>query len=142
MAILMPKKVKHRKWHKGRGRFKGGVETRATEINFGSFGLKSLGEKWITARQLEAARRYILRYMKKGGKLWIRIFPDKPVTFKGSEVGMGGGKGGVDHYVYPIKPGRMIFEIDGLKEDIAKEALEGAGTKLPIKTRFVKKDNV
>ena len=139
MGILMPKKVKHRKWHRGVSR---GIENRATEINFGSFGLKSLDTKWLTARQLEAARRYIIRYLKKGGKLWIRVFPDKPVTFKGSEVGMGGGKGGVDHYVHPIRPGRMIFELDGLKEDVAKEALEGAGNKLPVKTKFVKKDNI
>ena len=139
MPILMPKKVKHRKWHKGRGRFRSGVETRATELNFGSFGLKSLGTKWLTARQLESARRHIIRYLKKGGKLWIRVFPDKPVTFKGAEVGMGGGKGGVDHYVYPIKPGRVIFELDGLKEEIAKEALEVAANKLPIKTKFIKK---
>ena len=135
----MPKKVKHRKWHKGRSN---GVESRATEINFGSFGLKSLGTKWLTARQLEASRRYIIRYLKKGGKLWMRVFPDKPVTAKGAEVGMGSGKGNVDHYVYPIKPGRMIFELDGLKEEIAKEALEGAARKLPIKTKFVKKDNI
>jgi len=139
MAILMPKKVKHRKWHKNPSK---GIENRATEINFGSFGLKALDTKWITARQLEAARRYIIRYFKKGGKLWVRIFPDKPVTFKGAEVGMGGGKGGVDHYVYPIRPGRMIFELDGLKEEIAREALEGAGVKLPIKTKFVKKGNI
>lgn len=138
----MPKKVKHRKWHKGRSRNKVSVETRATELNFGSFGLKSLDTKWLTARQLESARRHIIRYLKKGGKLWIRVFPDKPVTFKGSEVGMGGGKGGVDHYVYPIKPGRIIFELDGLKEDVSKEALEGAGRKLPIKTKFVKKENI
>ena len=141
MAIMMPKKVKHRKWHKGRGRFRASVETRATELNFGSFGLKSLGAKWLTARQIESARRHIIRYLKKGGKLWIRVFPDKPVTFKGAEVGMGGGKGGVDHYVYPIKPGRVIFELDGIKEEIAKEALEGAGNKLPIKTKFIKKVN-
>ncbi len=134
----MPKKVKHRKWHKGRGRTRG-VETRATEINFGSFGLKALDTKWITARQLEAARRNIIRYLKKGGKLWIRVFPDKPVTFKGSEVGMGGGKGGVDHYVCPMKPGRIIFELDGVKEETAREAFEGAAAKLPIKTKFVKK---
>ncbi len=140
MSILMPKKVKHRKWHKGRGRNRSAIETRATELNFGSFGLKGMGTKWLTARQLEAARRHIIRYLKKGGKLWIRVFPDKPVTFKGSEVGMGGGKGGVDHYVYPIKPGRIIFELDGIKEDMAKEALEGAGNKLPIKTKFVKKE--
>jgi len=141
MSILMPKKVKHRKWHKGRGRLKG-VETRATEINFGSFGLKALETKWITARQLESARRYIIRYMKKGGKLWLRVFPDKPVTTKGGEVGMGSGKGAVDHYVFPVKPGRMIFEIDGLSEAISKEALEGAGQKLPIKTKFIKKDTI
>ncbi|MDP3883162.1 MAG: 50S ribosomal protein L16 [Candidatus Staskawiczbacteria bacterium] len=140
--MLMPKKVKHRKWHKGKGRSRGSVETRATTVNFGSFGLKSMETKWITARQLEASRRYIIRYLKKGGKLWIRIFPDKPVTFKGAEVGMGGGKGAVDHYVYAIKPGRMIFELDGLTESISKEALEGAGRKLPIKTKFVKKDNI
>ncbi len=135
----MPKKVKHRKWHRGCSK---GIETRATELNFGSFGLKSLGTKWITARQLEAARRHIIRYLKKGGKLWIRVFPDKPVTFKGAEVGMGGGKGGVDHYVYPIKPGRIIFELDGVKEEIAREAFSGAANKLPIKTKFIKKENV
>ena len=134
--MLMPKKVKHRKWHKGVTK---GIETRATEINFGSFALKALGTKWITARQLEAARRVIIRYLKKGGKLWIRIFPDKPVTFKGNEVPMGGGKGGVDHYVYPIKPGRIIFELDGVKEEIAREAFKIAGNKLPIRTKFLKK---
>ena len=136
MSILMPKKVKHRKWHKGSSR---GVETRATEICFGSYGLKSLGTKWITARQIEAGRRYIIRYLKKGGKLWIRIFPDKPVTFKGAEIGMGKGKGAVDHYVYPIKPGRIIFELDGIKEEQARAAFRGAGIKLPIKTKFIKK---
>ena len=135
----MPKKVKHRKWHKGVSK---GVENRATEVNFGSFGLKALDTQWITARQIEAARRYIIRYLKKGGKLWVRVFPDKPVTFKGAEVGMGGGKGGVDHYVYAIRPGRMVFELDGLSEAISREALEGAGRKLPIKTKFVKKDNI
>ncbi|MEK7080205.1 MAG: 50S ribosomal protein L16 [Patescibacteria group bacterium] len=135
--MLMPKKVKHRKWHRGVSK---GIETRATELNFGSFGLKSLGTKWITARQLEASRRHIIRYLKKGGKLWIRVFPDKPVTFKGAEVGMGGGKGGVDHYVYPIRPGRIIFELDGIKEELAKEALEGAAAKLPVKTKFIKRE--
>jgi len=141
MALLMPKKVKYRKWQKGRRR-EGAIESRATEINFGSFGLKALEQKWITARQIEAARRHILRYLKKGGKLWIRIFPDKPVTFKGNEVGMGGGKGSVDHYVFPIRPGRIIFELDGIDEDKAREALEGAGSKLPVKTKFVKKEEV
>ncbi len=138
MTLLMPKKVKHRKWHKGKTK---GVETRATNLNFGSFGLKAMGTKWITARQIESARRHIIRYMKKGGKLWIRIFPDKPVTSKGEEVPLGGGKGAVHHYVYPIRPGRIIFEIDGLKEEVAREALEGASIKLPIKTKFIKRDN-
>lgn len=137
MSLLMPKKVKHRKWHKGKSK---GVETRATQINFGSFGLKSLGTRWITARQIESARRHIIRFMKKGGKVWIRIFPDKPVTSKGEEVPLGGGKGGVHHYVYAIRPGRMIFEIDGLKEDVAREALKGAGMKLPVKTKIVKRE--
>jgi large subunit ribosomal protein L16 len=137
MSLLMPKKVKHRKWHKGRSK---GVETRATQLNFGSFGLKSMGTKWITARQIESARRHIIRYMKKSGKIWVRIFPDKPVTSKGEEVPLGGGKGGVHHYVYPIKPGRMIFEIDGLKEDVARAALKGASMKLPIKTKIVKRE--
>ena len=136
MAILMPKKVKHRKWQKGRSK---GIETRATELSFGSFGLKALGTKWISARQIEAARRAILRYLKKGGKLWIRIFPDKPVTKKGVEVPMGGGKGSVEYYVFPIKPGRIIFELEGVKEEVAKEALKKAADKLPVKTKFIKR---
>ena len=132
----MPKKVKHRKWRKGRSR---GFESRATELAFGTFGLKSLETRWISARQIEAARRSILRYMKKGGKLWLRIFPDKPVTRKGTEVPMGGGKGSVEFYAFPIKPGRVIFELDGVKEEIAREALRTAAAKLPIKTKFVKR---
>ena len=136
MAILMPKKVKHRKWRKGRSR---GLESRATELAFGTFGLKSLETRWISARQIEAARRSILRHMKKGGKLWLRIFPAKPVTRKGTEVPMGGGKGSVEFYVFPIKPGRIIFELDGVKEEVAREALRTAAAKLPIKTKFVKR---
>lgn len=134
--MLYPRRVKHRKWQKGRSK---GIETRATELNFGSFGLKSLERKWISARQIEAARRAILRYLKKGGKLWIRIFPDKPVTKKGVEVPMGGGKGAVDHYAFPVRPGRIIFELEGIPEDQAREALRQAATKLPIKTKFIKK---
>ena len=134
--MLYPKKVKHRKWHKGRSR---GNETRGTEITFGSFGLKALEPKWITARQIEATRRTILRFLKKGGKLWIRIFPDKPVTQKGVEIPMGGGKGGVDHYVFPVKPGRVLFELEGIKEEIAREAFRKASDKLPIKTKFIKR---
>jgi len=135
--MLMPKKVKHRKWMKGRRRNKG-QETRGTELVFGSFGLKALESRWITARQLEAARRVIIRYLKKGGKFWIRVFPDKPVTAKGTEVPMGGGKGSVDHYVCMIKPGRIIFELEGLEEETAREAFGGAADKLPIKTKFVR----
>ncbi|MCD6528360.1 50S ribosomal protein L16 [bacterium] len=135
--MLMPRKVKHRKWQKGRSK---GIESRATELAFGSFGLKSLGRKWISARQIEAARRAIIRYLKKGGRLWIRIFPDKPVTKKGTEVPMGGGKGSVDHYVFPIKPGRIIFEIEGISEEEAIEALRKAAAKLPIKTKIIVKE--
>ncbi|PIR71383.1 MAG: 50S ribosomal protein L16 [Candidatus Nealsonbacteria bacterium CG_4_10_14_0_2_um_filter_37_10] len=134
--MLMPKKVKHRKWRKGVSK---GIETRGTELAFGSFGLKSLGTKWISGRQIEASRRAILRYLKKGGKLWIRIFPAKPVTKKGVEVPMGGGKGAVDHYVFPIKPGRIIFELEGVKETVAREALKMAADKLPVKTKFIKR---
>jgi len=134
--MLQPKKMKHPKWRKGRSKGKG---TRATELCFGSFGLKSLGTRWITASQIEAARRVITRGLKKKGKLWIRIFPHKPVTFKGVEVPMGGGKGSVSHYVFPIKPGRIIFELDGVEEAAAKEAFKKASDKLPIKTKFVKK---
>ncbi len=134
--MLMPKKVKHRKWQKGRSR---GIESRGANLTFGSYGLKSLETKWISARQIEAARRAILRYLKKGGKLWIRIFPDKPITRKGVEVPMGGGKGSVDFYAFPIKPGRIIFELEGVKEEIAREAFKTATDKLPIKTKFIKR---
>jgi len=134
--MLIPKKVKHRKWRKGASK---GIENRATELAFGSFGLKSLGTKRISSRQIEAARRVILRYLKKGGKLWIRIFPAKPVTKKGTEVPMGGGKGAVDHYVFPVKPGRVIFELDGIKEEMAREAFRTATDKLPVKTKFIKR---
>ena len=134
MAILMPKKVKHRKWKKGISK---GISDRGTEISFGSYGLMALESIRITARQLEAARRAILRYLKKGGKVWIRIFPDKPITKKGIEVPMGGGKGSVDHYAFPVKPGRIIFELDGLKEDVAREAFKKAADKLPIKMKFI-----
>lgn len=136
--VLMPKKVKYKKWQKGRRKSKG-LESRATELAFGSFGLKSLERKWVSSRQIEAARRTILRYLKKGGKLWLRIFPQKPVTKKGDEAAMGGGKGDVSHYVFPVKPGRILFELEGLDESLAKEAFKVAADKLPIKTKFVKK---
>ena len=134
--MLIPKKTKHKKWHKGRRRSKG-VSIQGSNLNFGSFGLKSLGAKWITSRQIEASRRVIIRYLRKGGKLWIRIFPQKPVTKKGTEVPMGGGKGAVDHYVFPVKPGRILFELEGIEEREAREAFKKATTKLPIKTKFI-----
>ena len=134
--MLYPKKVKHRKWHKGRSK---GIETRGTELAFGTFGLKSMETKWISVRQIEAARRAIIRYLRKGGKLWIRIFPQKPVTRKGTEVPMGGGKGSVEFYVFPVKPGRILFELEGIKEAEAREAFLKAAAKLPIKTKFIKR---
>ena len=134
--MLMPKKTKHRKSHKGK---RGGKATRLTEVNFGSFGLKAVEAHWITARQIEAARRVITKYTKKGGNMWIRIFPDKPVTQKGGEIPMGKGKGAVDHYVVVVKPGAIMFEIEGVDEKTAKEALILAAHKLPIKCKFVKK---
>ncbi len=134
--MLMPKKVKHRKWHKGRRRGIG-KENRATALAFGSFGLQSQDTKWLTSRQIEAARRASIRFLQKGGKMWIRVFPDKPVTQKGTEVGMGGGKGAVDHYVFAVKPGRIIFEIDGVNKETAEEALRLASHKLPIRTKII-----
>lgn len=134
--MLQPRKMKHRKWHKGRSR---GTASKGTEVCFGSFGLKSMGTKWIKASQIEAARRAITRTLKRKGKLWIRVFPAKPVTSKGSEVPMGGGKGTVSHYVFPIKPGRIIFELDGVEEKLAKDAFKKASDKLPIATKFIKR---
>lgn len=137
--MLSPKKVKHRKWHKPRRNNKG-VATRLTTIAFGSFALKSLDHAWLTSRQIEAARRVMTRYVKRGGKIWIRIFPDRPVTRKGNELPMGGGKGSPDHFVCTIKPGTVMFEMEGIPEEKAKEALILASHKLPLKARFVKKD--
>jgi len=128
--------MKHRKWQKGKSK---GVETRGTELCFGSFGLKAMEKLWIKASQIEAARKVILRYLKKKGKLWIRIFPTKPVTSKGTEFGMGGGKGDVVGYVFPVRSGRIIFELDGVDEALAKEAFQEASDKLPIKTKFIKR---
>ncbi len=134
--MLEPKKMKHPKWHKGRSK---GVASRGTQLNFGEFGLKSLDSCWIKASQIEAARIVIMRTLKRKGELWIRIFPHKPVTSKGTEAPMGGGKGSVSHYVFPIKPGRIIFELDGMKEDLAREAFKKATNKLPVRTRFIKR---
>ncbi len=136
--MLIPKKVKHRKWQKGRNRYRR-LETRGTSLEFGSFGLKAEGSAWLTSRQIEAARKAITNSVKREGKLWIRIFPDKPITMRPPEITMGGGKGAVDHYVFPVKPGRILFEVDGLKPEVAREALRLASHKLPVKTRVVNK---
>lgn len=134
--MLMPKKQKYRKSHKGH---RGGKASRLTTISFGRYGLKSLGAHWVSSRQIEAARRVMTRYTKRGGKIWIRVFPDKPVTRKGGEIPMGKGKGNVDHYVAVVKPGMIMFEMDGVDEKIAKEAMELAAYKLPVKCKFIVK---
>jgi large subunit ribosomal protein L16 len=137
--MLAPKKVKYRKVQKGKMR---GLATRGNRLSFGEFGLQCQECGWITARQIEASRIAMTRFIKRGGKVWIRIFPDKPVTFKGNEIRMGGGKGAVDHYVAVVKPGTMLFEMDGVKEDVARQAMKLAAYKLPVKTRFVVRDHV
>lgn len=137
--MLMPKKQKYRKSHKGRSRNKG-VAQRKTSLSFGSFGLKSLDHAWISSRQIESARRVVSRDIKRGGKYWIRIFPDKPVTKKGGEIPMGKGKGAVDYYVAVVKPGVIMFEIEGIEPDKAKEVLKLAGYKLPVRTKVVTKE--
>lgn len=136
--MLLPKKVKHRKWHKPR-RGNKGVATRTNTVAFGSHGLKSTTHSWISSRQIEATRRVLTRYVKRGGKVWIRIFPDRPVTQKGNEMPMGGGKGAPDHYVATIKPGTVMFEIGGIAPEMAEEALRLAAYKLPVKTKIVTK---
>lgn len=135
--MLMPKRVKHRRVMKGRmgGRTKGGAE-----ITYGEFGLEALEASWITSRQIEAARVAMTRQMKRGGRVWIKIFPDKPVTKKPAETRMGSGKGAPEYWVAVVKPGRIMFEIAGVSEEIAREALRLAQHKLPIKTKFVKRE--
>ena len=132
--MLMPKRVKHRRVQRGRmsGLAKGGYT-----IAFGDYALMTEEPAWITARQIEAARRAMTRYVKRGGKIWIRVFPDKPVTKKPAEVRMGSGKGAPDHWVAVVKPGRILFELGGVREDVAKEAMRLASNKLPIKTKFI-----
>lgn len=132
--MLQPKKIKHRKVQKGRIK---GLAGRGSQIAFGSFGIKTLQAGRITSRQIEAARIAMTRYMKREGQVWIRIFPDKPVTSKPAEVRMGKGKGALDHWVAPIRPGRIMFEIDGVSLEIGKEALRLAAQKLPVTTKFV-----
>ena len=134
---LQPKKTKHRKMFKGRSK---GVSTKGSRISFGSFALKSMGTKWITGAQIEAGRRAVTRTLKRKGKLWIRIFPDKPITKKPPEVGMGKGKGDPDHFVAEVKPGRVLFELDGVTLEAAKEAFRRASSKLSVKTKFVSRE--
>ncbi len=137
--MLQPKRVKYRKVH--RGRLKGEAHSGNT-VSFGEFGLRAQGGAWITARQIEAARRVLVRYLRRGGQLWIRIFPDKPVTKKPAETRMGGGKGAPDQWVAVVKPGRIIFELSGIKEDVAREAMRLASHKLPIAGSFATREGV
>jgi len=137
--MLMPKRVKYRRQHRGRmkGKAKGG-----TEVSFGDYGLMALEPAWITSRQIEASRIAMTRYMKRGGRVWIKIFPDKPYTAKPLEVRMGSGKGALDGWVSVVKPGKILYEIAGVDEDVAREALRLAAHKLPIKTKFVKREEI
>ena len=134
--MLMPKKAKYRKWF--RPKVKGKAQS-GDKLSFGSYGLKAVKGGWVTSRQIEAARRAMTRFLKRGGKSWIRIFPDRPVSKKGGEARMGGGKGAVDHYIAVVKPGSIIFEMEGVQPEQAKEAFRLASHKLPIKTRFIAK---
>ena len=135
--MLLPKRVKHRKVQKGRRR---GKAYRGSELHFGQFGLQALEAGWITNRQIEAARVAITRHIKRGGKLWINIFPDKPLTVKPAETRMGKGKGNPEHWVAVIKPGRVMFELEGITGDVAREAMKLAAHKLPLKTKFVQRE--
>lgn len=135
--MLFPKKVKFRTWQKNRTDKTGRVETRGTEISFGSFAIKSESEGRITSNQIESARKACVRHLTKVGRIWIRIFPDMPITKKPAEVPMGGGKGNLEGYAINILPGRIIFEVDGVSEAVAREALRKAGTKLPVKIRII-----
>jgi large subunit ribosomal protein L16 len=134
--MLQPKRTKFRKQHKGRNR---GLAIAGSSVSFGEYGLKSTGRGRITARQIEAARRAITRHVKRGGKIWIRIFPDKPITKKPLEVRQGKGKGNVEYWVAQIQPGRMLYEIEGISEELAREAFALASAKLPVSTTFVKR---
>ncbi len=135
--MLQPSRVKFRKIHRGRRK---GVATTGSDVSFGDYGLKALENAWITARQIEAARRTITRHMKRGGQVWIRVFPDKPATKRPAETRMGGGKGAPDHWVAVVRRGRVMFEVGGVREDLAKEALELAAHKLPIPTKVVTRE--
>jgi large subunit ribosomal protein L16 len=135
--MLMPKKVKYRKQHRGRMK---GVASRANHLSFGSFGLQALTPAWVTDRQIEAARVAMTRYVKRGAKIWVRVFPDKPVTKKPAETRMGKGKGPVEFWVAVVRPGQVLYEMEGVAEAVAREAIRLAGHKLPIRTRFLTKE--
>lgn len=135
--MLSPRRTKFRKQHRGRMR---GMAYRGSTLNFGDFALQATEPSWITARQIEAARRAMTRYVKRGGKIWIRIFPDKPVTMRPAETRMGSGKGSPEFWVAVVKPGRIMFEMAGVSEEVAKEAMRLAAQKLPIKTKFITRD--
>ena len=137
--MLQPKRVQYRNKHRGRRK---GIASAGSTISFGEYGLKAIDPAWVTARQIEAARRVITRYARRGGKLWIRIFPDKSATARAAETRMGSGKGAVDHWVAVVKPGRVLFEIAGVPEDVARQALKLASAKLPIRTKIVSKREV
>ena len=137
--MLMPKRVKYRRQH--RGRMKGNAN-RGNQLAYGEYGLQALEASWMTANQIEAARRAMTRYIKRGGNIWIKVFPDKPVTEKPAEVRMGSGKGNPEYWVAVIKPGRVLFEMSGVTESIAREAMRLAAHKLPIKTKFVARENM
>jgi len=137
--MFIPKKVKHRKWHKGRANGKR-IATSKLSVAFGEYGLKAVTESWVTSRQIEAARRAMTRSIKRGGKIWIRIFPDHPITSKGSEMPMGKGKGAVDYYVAAVRPGTVMFEMGGVTPEIAREAFRLASYKLPVKTKVIERN--
>lgn len=137
--MLQPKRVKYRNKHRGRRK---GISVAGSTVNFGDYGLKATEPAWLTSRQIEAARRVITRYARRGGKLWIRVFPDKSVTSRAAETRMGSGKGPVDHWVAVVKPGRIIFEMAGVPEEMAHEALKLASAKLPIATKVVTKQDI
>ena len=137
--MLQPKRTKYRKQMRGRMK---GKESRGTEVSFGEYGLQALEPAWITARQIEAARRAIVHFVQRRGKYWVRVFPDKPVTAKPAETRMGKGKGAVDHWVAVVKPGRIMLELSGVPEDVAREAMRLASHKLPIKCQFVKREEI
>jgi large subunit ribosomal protein L16 len=136
--MLQPKRVKHRKVHRGKMR---GMASGGNQVSFGEYGLQAVGRAWVDARQIEAARRAITHYVRRGGKVWIRIFPDKSVTAKPAETRMGSGKGNPDHWVAVVKPGRMLFELAGVRRDVAQEAMRLAAHKLPLETRFVAREH-